>query len=596
MFDGAKPSAPVKAKRADDDDDDDDRPAPDDDAIVNAVLRSGTWLRGVEERTPGMLSAWVEHSGRYVGVEVNVSGHAKHGPYVADLGTAVVSGRYGLGWTPSRQGYETFDGGMTWRALALPEPLEASGPASGASSHGCGPLGCVLAGWIRVGWGAEDATTSHDVSAPPPRTVDVRSPETLPLRCELVGKLAPTSNDTTAARTNEYGGYYGSYSYRYRYGAPTTQDWQSFFSIDAPKLATDDLGWSRPIDELYDRSAIDRSNSGHLNVSRIARLYAWGQKGIEWDVRGHFMVRFTSPFESSNVLRATQSTPIPKYITDATNFIGLGGGIPHPIQSFAVVPGDDASHALLVLHRGYYSAGQQNNDVVIVELEADRPAVDVHRADGQPLGDLESAVRMGGRWYLATSEPLATAIWELENGSAREVARVPRAGYEGTTRPLSLRLAKRADGRMLGALVDGPPMSEGAARPSRWQNQTWVLPIDVDSGTLHDPERLGYSDASGKQARVCGPQDGGWVVDGRWPGGAITVMGASGAQLHGYSSTGMLARYHITADALCVEKIAMNGYGEATSTGSLGKVDGPFATAGIFVDRARQSFRCMSGR
>ena len=116
----------------------------------------------------------------------------------------------------------------------------------------------------------------------------------------------------------------------------------------------------------------------------------------------------------------------------------------------------------------------------------------MHRADGQPLGDIESAVRMGGRWYVATSEPLATAIWELESGSAREVTRVPRAGYEGGTRPVALRLAKRADGRMLGAIVDGPPMTEGAARPSRWQNQTWVLPIDVDSGTLHDPERLGY--------------------------------------------------------------------------------------------------------
>ena len=90
-------------------------------------------------------------------------------------------------------------------------------------------------------------------------------------------------------------------------------------------------------------------------MSRVARLYAWGQKGIEWDVRGRFMVRFTSPFESSSVLRATQTTPIPKYITDATNFIGLGGGIQHPIQSFAFVPGDDASHALLVLHRGYGS-------------------------------------------------------------------------------------------------------------------------------------------------------------------------------------------------------------------------------------------------
>ncbi len=597
VFDGAKPNAVGKAKRDDDDDDDDERPPPDDDAIVNAVLRSGTWLRGVEERTPGVLSVWVEHSGRYVGVEVNVSGHAKHGPYVADLGNAVVSGRYGLGWTPSRQGFETIDGGMTWRPLSLPEPLESAGPASGAASHGCGPLGCVLAGWIRVGWGGEEASEASDASMPAPRTVDVRSPEALTLRCELAAKVAPPSNDTTGTSSNGYN-YYGGYRYgygRYPY-TPTTQDWQPFFTIEAPKLATDDLGWSRPFDEIYDRSSADRSNSGHLNVSRVARLYAWGQKGIEWDVHGRFFVRFTSPFESSAVARATQTTPIPKWIADATNFIGMGGGIQHPIQNISFVPGDDASHALLVVHRGYYAGGQQSTDAIILELEADRPAVEVHRTDGQPLGDIESAVRMDGRWFMATTEPLATAIWELESGSAREIARVPRAGSEGTTRPVALRLAKRADGHMLGAIIDGPPMTEGAARPSRWQNQTWVLPIDVDSGTLHDPERLGYSDGSGKHARVCGPQDGGWVVDGRWPGGTITVNAASGAQLHGYSTSGMLARYHVAQDTLCVEKIAMNGYGEASSSGSLGKVDGPFATAGVFVDRARQSFRCIGNR
>jgi hypothetical protein len=106
VFDGKRPKTipivfdttnaapkPQPRKHDDDDDDDDERGSTDENTIVTAVLRSGTWLRGVEERTPGVLSAWVEHSGRYVGVEVEVAGKAKHGPYIADLGTAVVSGR-----------------------------------------------------------------------------------------------------------------------------------------------------------------------------------------------------------------------------------------------------------------------------------------------------------------------------------------------------------------------------------------------------------------------------------------------------------------------------------------------------------------------
>ncbi|HEY2368889.1 MAG TPA: hypothetical protein VGH87_20980, partial [Polyangiaceae bacterium] len=356
VFDGAKPPPPGKAKKSDDDDDDEPAP-PDDDSIVTAVLRSGTWLRGVEERSPNVLSAWVEHSGRYVGVEVNVNGHAKHGPYVADLGTAVVSGRYGLGWTPSRQGFETFDGGMTWRALVLPEPLESAGPSSGAAVHGCGPLGCVLAGWIRVGWGAEDSATSNEITTPPPREVRIGSPESLSLKCELAtAKPAPPSNDTTGASRTDYD-YYGRYRYGYgRYGAqPTTQDWSPFFSIEAPKLATDDLGWSRPVDEAWDRNSQDRSNTGRLAISRVARIYAWGPKGLDWDTRGHSFIRFTSPYESSSVLRVSQTTTIPAYIRDATNFVGGGsyGQIAHPISNVSLVPGDDDAHALLVMSRGY---------------------------------------------------------------------------------------------------------------------------------------------------------------------------------------------------------------------------------------------------
>jgi hypothetical protein len=477
---------------------------------------------------------------------------------------------------------------MTWRPLALPEPLESAGPASGTTTHGCGPLGCVLAGWIRVGWGAEDSATSNHIA----------TPETHTLRCELsTAKDAPASNDTTgaSARYNEYG-YYGRYG---RYGGytPQTQDWQPFFSIEAPKLVTDDLGWSRPVDDVYDRSGNDRSNTGNLSVSRAARVYAWGQKGIEWDIHGRYMVRFTSPFESSSVLRATQTTAIPRYIADATNFLGLGGGITHPVSHIGMIPGDDAAHALLVFHRNWYSSGGANNDAVVVELEADRPAIEVHRADAQPLGEIESAVRMGGRWYVATTEPLATAIWELENGSAREVTRVPRAANEGNARSVALRLAKRADGHMIAAIVDGTPMTEGAARPSQWINQTWALPIDVDSGMQHEPERLGLANGSGKHVHVCGPQDGGWVVDGRWPGGALIVSTASGTQLHGSAATGLFARYRITSDSLCVEKLSFMGYGDAASAGTLGKaVEGPFVEAGVFLERARQAFRCVGNR
>ncbi len=604
----AKKSSTNKAKKKsdDDDDDDDEHASPDDDAITTAVLRSGTWLRGVEERTPGVLSAWVEHSGHYVGVEVNVgatAGHAKHGKYVAELGNAVVSGRYGLGWSASRQGYETIDGGMTWTALALPEPLEAAGPAAGATSHGCGPLGCVLAGWIRVGWGTADDKSSPDLTSQTPRTVDLRAPESLALRCELDGKLAAPSNDTAGPAQNN--GYYG-YSYRrYGYGGgygqqPVSIDWTPFFTIDPPKLATDDLGFSRPIDDAYERP--DRNSQSRFSLSRIARIYAWGPKGLDWDTHGKFMVRFTSPFESSSSLHATQTMPTPTFIAEGTNFIG-GGGIMHPIQSVAMISGDDATHALLVVHRTNYGASS-NETVIIVEVESERPPMIAHRLDGQPIGDVESAVRMAGHWYVATTEPgtFSTTIWDLEGGALREVVRIPRVNTDTAGRVWAMRLARRADNHMLAAMLEGVPTTEGAAIPSHtWWPQLYALPIDVDAGTVQDPERLGPANGATKSAHVCGAEDGGWVVDGRWPGGLVSLVGAAdNASIQAGSGSGMLARYHVTPTSLCIEKISVAGYGQTTGVGSLGKMTGadakPTASVAMYIDRARQSFRCVGNR
>jgi len=618
LFDGSKvktiaisfsktPSSPTPHAKRDDDDDDDSETAPDDEQVVRAVLRSGTWLRGIEERTPGILSAWVAHSGRYVGVEVALDGSAKHGPYVADLGTAVVSGRYGLGWTASRQGYETTDGGMSWKPIVLPEPLESIGPAAGASTHGCGPLGCVLAGWIRVGWGETAASGSMDAAtAQTPRTTSVASPSSVRLRCEPTGRPSPAGLDTTATAGNSgygygypyYGGYYGRYG-RYYGRQPQTQDWQPFFHVPAPKLATDDLGYSRRIDDLYDRSG-PPGNSGYFSLSAVGRLYAWGPKGMDWDSHGHYLFRFTSPFEPSSVQRATQSTTIPDYVASATNFISLGGYITQPIQTLGFVPGDDADHALATLQR--YSTSTGANETILVELAADRPATEIHREDGQALGDLESAVRMAGRWYLATSEPATTpgqaqtlawtGIWVVEAGQAREVVRLPRATFDSSRAP-AVRLARRADGRMLAAIVDGTPATEGAQRPTRWENQTWALPIDASAGTVGEPERLGLSDGSGKTQRVCGPEDGGWVADGRWPGGPISLTSANGAVLSGYTGSGVYTRYHVTPKSLCVEKVAVNGYADVGSAGKLGRADGASASASIFVDHTRHAFRCV---
>ncbi|NVL83909.1 hypothetical protein, partial [Escherichia coli] len=85
-----------------------------------------------------------------LGIEIAIDGKATPGQFIRDAGMPFVSGRYGFGWTPSRRGFETIDGGMTWTSLELPEPLV---PLAKVERRACGPVGCLAAGWLRVGWG-----------------------------------------------------------------------------------------------------------------------------------------------------------------------------------------------------------------------------------------------------------------------------------------------------------------------------------------------------------------------------------------------------------------------------------------------------------
>src|SRR5262249_35132933 len=160
------------------------------------ALRLGMWLDGFEERRPGVVGGWIEAGGAMLGVEIDLDGHAQHGPFIRDAGSPIVSGRYGLGWAASRRAGETTDGGVSWGAAARrrggvggvagaggPEP---SAPPGGVASRGGGPIGCSGAGWLRVGWGARAGGARPPVEIPTPSHRAPRGAASLDLACEPV--------------------------------------------------------------------------------------------------------------------------------------------------------------------------------------------------------------------------------------------------------------------------------------------------------------------------------------------------------------------------------------------------------------------------
>jgi hypothetical protein len=458
------------------------------------ALRVGLWLDGFEERRPGVLGGWVDAAGSVLGIEISLDGQASVGSYVRAAGEVFTSGRWGLSWTASRRGMETVDGGMSWKDLEMPEPIA---PARALRARACGPIGCLAAGWMRVGWGEPPKTT---VKEPAGRTR--RPPVTPPalvLDCEPTSGKPPEPKPAPVARRpvvppNPVPPQPRSWRMAMGNQWPGSAELPAFSVRPAPAMSPDDLGVSVEGTVTADKS--------QRNVP-LVRVYAWGPKSGDWDQAGRWEIRWQWPFGGWPEIRSTATAQAPWSGLDAARrWMGIGAGP----TTWALATGDDADHALLLGRRA--SVSPATTDVFV--LESERAPVEVRRPTGDPFLDVDAAIRVAGRWYVATpqapGELAATVVWLVEGSGGREIARIPRAGPEPRSQ---LRLARRSDGRALGLVVDGPT-DGGAAAGSMMR---WVLSVDLESGALGDPEPLAPAELADRAVTLCSGEEPGWDVD-----------------------------------------------------------------------------------
>jgi hypothetical protein len=476
------------------------------------VLRYGVWLDGFQERRPGVVGGWIDAAGSVVGIELPAGddGEARVGEYIRDAGSPIVSGVWGFGWTASRGGFETIDGGMTWtKEIALPEPIAE--PVAGRE-RACGPVGCVVAGWLRIGWG-------EALTAPPPlppEPVSAASAVTrgeLRLSCELPAIPSAAARSPAAAAASPPA---PSEARRGRkamtpamWGAVT--EFAPFFGASGPILAADDIGFAADASTGFERA---------LHGTPFARVYAWGPRSGEWDALGRWQVRWASawwPYGSSDGsaagarasanTRSTSDAPVPWMTLDtARRALGIGPAVP---TTWSIAPGDDADHALLVARHN-----QESPVADVWELESRHPPAEVRPSGADAFPDVQAAARIAGRWVLATaqgsSEAPAAVVWRVDGGAAHEIARIPRAGLDGATR---VRFARRSDGRSLGVAVEGQP---DLGQPPA----LWIVPVDSDGGALSEPlamapfdvaSRAGSPSSAGRS--LCTADDVGWEIE-----------------------------------------------------------------------------------
>lgn len=526
-------------------------------ADVARALRYGVWLEGVEERRPGVLGAWVDAGGSVLGLEIGVDGNVKVGQYVKDAGFPTVAGRYGFGYTNARRLFETSDGGMTWQSVEAPEPLV---PLSKVTSRAVGPLGAAGAGWLRVGWGPREKKDAKNER--PPLEAARPKPHAVPslnLACEPVAptpKIPPNEHEPSpkaekpapggkGVPTIRLGGIGGSPFGGGPFGGGMRfpSDLTPFYASPPPKIHEGE----RPMlnTDVYD--SFDHIARG----APLAKVYGWGPKTPDPDPQSRFLLRWLSPFDGYGEVHSTAPSALPAPILEAMRggTAGMYGsyypGVYNSTWTFG--GGDDGAHAIV--------GTRWNNrpGVTLWELEADRGPLAVRRSDGEDFGEIESVVRVQGKWVVSTQDlqnPASgaanTLLFVIDGGTARPLARIPRATGTDTAR-LTGKLARRSDGRGVGYLVD-------ASGPgSRGQTERWVLPIDLESGAVGEPMSLGASDYSDHPPTVCAGEEPGYVVDLPFSPNALRFRTPSGSS---QALSNALVRMRLSSTHACLEAAA----------------------------------------
>jgi hypothetical protein len=302
------------------------------------------------------------------------------------------------------------------------------------------------------------------------------------------------------------------------------------------------LGWPPPVlgaDEAGMKVDATTSLERTTPAAATARIDAWGPKNGDWDRLGRWKVYWLGPFGGWPEVRSSATTQAPWPSLDlARRALTPNAGT---VNQWVLAGGDDADHALLV---GRHLSSNATAELIV--LEADRAPVDVRRPGGEPLPEVIAATRVGGRWYVATAQPAgdlgATVVWLLDGSQAREIARLPRTMGDART---TLRLARRADGRALGVVVDG--QGEGERGPA----VRWVSSVDLETGAVGEPTALAPVDLADRSVALCTGDDGGWQVDVPYPGHVTLHAGARETSLE-YS----LARLRLSSRRACLERMA----------------------------------------
>jgi len=451
------------------------------------LARAGLWLEGFEQRGKDRVGGWVEAGGPVVGVMVELDGTVELGKVHDEGGQVLMSGKFAVARTDAETGFESTDGGQTWREFELPGLPESLGDAK---TRGCSPVGCALRGWSRVGWGeSEVADDLRSVVAPKPAGVRPVVRDSIQLSCKLVS--APKKKERP----------------RPVLGHLPFSRWAAFRGLEPPALSKGQIG-------------VDKASDLHDKVP--AHIYTWGSKGADWTRAGWWMVRFDDRFDPHGGIRSSALTRPPwADENSASEVVGARHRGSYWRLQAAMDPSGQAAIANLC----------KGSRCVPYAVSEARPILPLRVAPGalaayrKPVE--QGVVRVGESWYFLTEVPGASSmtLWRADLGVMRPAVtlrRLDQRSYPTRTKP---RLVRRAVGGAVGLLIVQPPDRASGSQVGDWH----VLPIDPATGQLGEPVSLGPADLRGQMPPRCQPHDDGWLLDSHLDATpAIVLRGARG--------------------------------------------------------------------
>ena len=293
--------------------------------------------------------------------------------------------------------------------------------------------------------------------------------------------------------------------------------------------------------ESFVKADAYRSRDDGPRLGPVGRVYAWGPSAGDWSGVGRWVARWRSPFSGSSVVVSSAVAPAPFHDLESarTEFV-------HPnAAAWTATVSEDGAHALFLTHPN----GRPPELTAIDEHGSLAP---ITRVDGEPWSIVDSAVRIGSDWFIASPVDAQRDHIEILRADARGARRLTMLERQlyGLPPPETVRLARSESGSLVGVLVEGEPPADGL------RARRWVIPVSIESGESLAPEPLGMPDLSDRyEVPVCTDGAGsGWVIEAPWPDANVTIdLGPAVAPV---KLPSVLARFRVSSDRACVERLA----------------------------------------